>query len=461
MSWDHGSYYLYHILLISGELLILSTLLHMLYQRRNPASMVAWLLFMVMVPYVAVFLYFIFGRRKQASRYTKSDVSLGALSNNANHQAVIQGLLTGEQQNLPQQSVTFYTDGQQAYQALTQAIVQARRQINFSTYVFKNDDVTQQLLELLTQRAKSGVKVRLLIDALGSPGVYFWQRPFKALREAGGEVVFFMPLLKIPFRNYINLRNHRKIYLIDEHKVFSGGMNLSSEYLGPTADNNRWHDTLFEIDGLAALGFSKIFASDWLYAAKETLTVSDESAIECVGDTRVQVVPSGPDLKGDVLYEALLNAIFDAKKRLWIVTPYFIPDESLSRALVIAQNRGVDVRIITPRTSNHLVADLARASFMSELYEHKVGLYLVEGVMVHAKAVLFDDHAALLGSVNLDNRSLFLNYEVATFVASPRLVAEVDEWMAGLMAESAEKIPSRSHLRRVLENLMRIFAPAL
>ncbi len=460
MHWGEGSYYLYHIVLISGELLVLSTLLHMLYQRRSPASMLAWLLFMVLLPYIAVILYFVFGRRKRATRYKKADANLAALNGGRDHQSIINGLLVGRQQDLPKQSFTFYTDGQDAYQALTEAIKNARQQIHFSTYVFKIDAVTKDILRQLTQQAQRGIKVRLLIDALGSPAVYLWQRPFSNLRQAGGEVVFFMPLLKIPFRNYINLRNHRKIYLVDNKKVFSGGMNLSADYLGPNVDKHRWHDTLFEIDGIAAHGFAQIFSSDWLYATKEALAVSSE-AYNCIGDTKVQVVPSGPDLKGDALYEALLNAIYAAQTRIWLVTPYFIPDEALSRALIIAQNRGVDVRLVTPRTSNHFVADLARSSFMSELYEHKVGLYFVEGVMVHAKAILFDDHAAMLGSVNLDNRSLFLNYEVAAFAASPRLVAEVEEWMGELMSQSSETYPARSHLRRVMENVMRIFAPAL
>jgi cardiolipin synthase len=461
MLLESGPYYLYHALLISGELLIFVTFLHMLYQRRNPANMISWLLFMVLVPYVAVLLYFVFGSRKRKPRYKKNNVSLATLSDTEHQQSIIRGLLVGYQQTLPEQVVQLYTDGERAYQALEAAIRGAKSDINLSTYVFKKDAMTTRLLALLTEKAEQGVKVRLLIDSLGSPGVYFWQRPFKALRNAGGEVVFFMPLLKMPFRNYINLRNHRKIYLIDGHKVLSGGMNLSSEYLGPEPDPKRWDDTLFEIDGLAARGFAKIFASDWLYATRETLDIPESDQFECCGDTKVQVVPSGPDLKGDVLYEALLNAIYAARERIWIVTPYFIPDEALSRALIIAKNRGVDVRLITPKTSNHWVADLTRASFMRELHEHKIDLHYVEGAMVHAKAVLFDDRGAMLGSVNLDNRSLFLNYEVATFVTSERLVCEIDQWMSELMSRSVKKIPSRGPLRRVAENLMRIFAPQL
>ena len=160
MVWENGSYYLYHLLLISGELLILSTWAHMLYQRRNPANMVARLLFMVLVPCIAVFLYFIFGTRKRASRYEKNDVSLVTLSGNGDRQEIIRGLLAGHQHQLPSQSVTFYTDSQAAYHALTSAITEAKKQINFSTYVFKNDAVTKEILALLTQQAQKGIKVR-------------------------------------------------------------------------------------------------------------------------------------------------------------------------------------------------------------------------------------------------------------------------------------------------------------
>jgi cardiolipin synthase len=463
------SFYLYHLILITGELLIFITVFHMIYQRRSPVNMISWLLLMLLMPYVAVFLYFIFGSRKRKPKYKKENYSLQALADNNTEKSLLNGLLVGQGHDLPRQQFDLFTDATQANSALLDSISQAEHTICMSTYVFKFDAVTHEVINRLAERAKAGVEVRLLIDSLGSLGAYFMQHRFKALREAGAQVAFFMPVLKMPFRNYINLRNHRKIFLFDHCRVLSGGMNLSREYFGPQADPKRWQDVLFRVEGESVRDYSKIFASDWRYATHEKLTLPEREAIKtlCMHshagsqcDTRVQVAPSGPDLKGDVLYESLLNAIYSAVQRIWIVTPYFVPDEALTRALMIAHNRGVDVKLITPKNSNHTIADLARSSFMRELEEHGIAIHLYKGTMLHAKAVLFDQ-GAMLGSVNLDNRSLFLNYEVATFVASERVLGEIETWMQGLLAMSVSEPRFKSRVRRVMENFMRILAPQL
>lgn len=463
MLQELTSFFLYHSFVIAGELLIVITVFHMIYQRRNPANMISWLLLMLLVPYVAVFLYFIFGSRKRKPKYKKENVSLQTLAETNTEKSLLNGLLVGQGDDLPEQQFSLFTDAAEANSALLESISGAQQTICLSTYVFKFDDVTEEVLRRLIERANAGVEVRLLIDSLGSLDAYFFQRGFRALRAAGGHVAFFMPVLKMPFRNYINLRNHRKIFLFDHCRVLSGGMNLSREYFGPEADPNRWQDMLFQVEGESVRAYSKIFASDWRYATREKLDLPERETIKTLcsrGDTRVQVAPSGPDLKGDVLYESLLNAIYSAQRRIWIVTPYFVPDEALSRALMIAHNCGVDIKLITPKNSNHRVADLARSSFMRELEEHGIAVHLYEGTMLHAKAVLFDE-AAMLGSVNLDNRSLFLNYEVATFVASERVLDEIETWMQGLLAESVSEPRSKSRVRRVTENFMRIFAPQL
>lgn len=449
---------------IVGEILLLLTLLHILYQRRSPTSLISWLLFMIMVPYISVMLYFLIGRRKLPGGKCKSYLEI----NSSGHESTIEvnsidGILrangiTGVSE---QNSFEFITDNVKAFENMIDEIKKAEKSISISTYVFKNDAMTQQLLAALTEKALQGVRVRVLIDSLGSYAIYFFQGAFKLLRQAGGKVHFFMPLLRIPYRNQVNLRNHRKIYLFDENTLLTGGMNLSNEYMGPTKSPGQWQDILFKTQGEAAYQYAQVFENDWAYATGKPLRQASVPIQVVHGDTYIQVIPSGPDIKGDALYKALISAIHTVKERVWIVTPYFVPDETLFMALKIARLKGVDVKLITPKASNHLIADLGRSSYMRELAENDIDLVLYKGNMLHAKAILFDDAAAMIGSVNIDNRSLLLNYEVVSFAYAETVINEVENWMQGFMGNAEHQMPEASRIRRIAENFMRILAPQL
>ena len=182
---------------------------------------------------------------------------------------------------------------------------------------------------------------------------------------------------------------------------------------------------------------------------------------EVEGDIFLQVVPSGPDMDKDTLYEVLLSAIYGAKEKIYIITPYFIPNHALIQALIIAHHKGIDVKLITPKEANHIVVNLVRSSYMRELEETGIKIYLYNGAMLHAKAILFDDNCVVLGSVNFDNRSLFLNYEVATFVYNDEVIKKVKDWSDKLISNSSFGTKEVSDMRRVFENMMRILAPQL
>jgi len=445
LNFDFTHILIFHSFIILGEAIVILVIVHMLYKRRSSANMIAWLLFIILVPYIAVILYFIFGSRKRQNRYKKNHINLEKYS------------ITDINKN---QYFKLYTDSTKSYEILIDCIKNAKTSIYISTYVFKYDDVTVKIINELIKRADDGVKIQILIDSLGSWKLYLFQYHLNKLRDSGVKVEFFMPIFKMPFRNYINLRNHRKIYLFDNNKVLSGGLNLSNEYLGPMPNKSRWNDILFLIEGKSVELFFEIFASDWFYASGENLKFKNRKKSK-EGDTSLQVVPSGPDMSRDVLYETLLCAIFSAKKRIWIVTPYFVPDTSLSQALIIAKHKGLDIKLITPKTSNHLIADLTRSSYMRELEEEGIEIALHNGEMLHAKAIIFDDMSVMLGSVNLDNRSLFLNYEIATFVHSHRVIKEIEIWMKNLLSHSEIGTKKASHPRVIMENLMRIIAPQL
>jgi len=453
-----------HTFLVVGKILFFSALLHMVYQRRTPTSMISWLLAIILLPHLAVPLYFVLGSRKHISSKTKSMFSLRSVTDLPLEKAnPIDGVLRangipgGTQGN----RFVLYTDGTAAFSALMHEIDNAQESIFISTYVFNNDAVTTEIVKALSEKAKVGVEVNLLIDSLGLFPLYCFQHPFKKLRQAGAKVSFFMPILQMPLRNYINLRNHRKIFLFDRRIVLTGGMNLSAEYMGPSPDPGRWNDLLFLIEGPAVFHYLEIFASDWAYACGHTMPIAMDSVPPGLGDAYIQVVPSGPDIARDALFEALICAIYAAKKRIWIVTPYFVPVTSLQEALIIAHHKGVDVKLITPYDSNHLTADLVRSSYMRELMEAGVEVALYKGPMLHAKAILFDDTGTMLGSVNIDNRSLLLNYEVVSFAYSAAIISEVNAWMEKLLEDSHHAMKPACTLRRLAENLMRIIAPQL
>ncbi len=430
------------------------------------------MLAIVFMPFIAVPLYFLIGTRKRENKYTKATIQLHKA-----HQENIH--IHSDPQNTPLSSILekngippatkgnryeLIVQGTEAYARLMEEIEKATVSIELATYVFSYDATTQKILEALTRRASEGIRVRLLLDVVGSLGSYIWQKHFQALRDEGGEVGFFIPIMSRPFQGYINLRNHRKIYLFDRKRLLSGGMNLSDSYLGEESNSKRWEDILYYLEGPAVFGFYEIFHNDWNYATGQTDELDIDLLLEPVapvGENIVQVVPSGPDIPTDALYESLLSTIYASKKRIWIVTPYFVPDENIVQALIIAHHKGIDVKLITPKHSDHLIADLGRSPYMRELDAIGVDVILYEGEMLHAKAILFDDLGGMVGSVNIDNRSLFLNYEIVTFAYSPHFIESIEAWMQKLMENSTRGMHKPTKLREAVENMMKVFAPLL
>jgi len=439
------------------------TMLHMLYWRRNHSTVLAWSMAILMFPFPAFILYFIFGNRKIRQTCKKKVLNLYTLHPTKTAELnPIETVLSSHaiSNTTLQNELRLYFDGVEAYTVLMNEIENASESIYFSTYILKNDETTEVILKALTQKASEGLDVRVLIDSVGSYELYFNQRPLQALRDAGGKAVFFMPILKHPLKNYINLRNHRKIYLFDNRIVLTGGMNLEERYLGSKPMKKRWVDMMFRIEGEAIMTYLEIFFADYEYTTGLKYTVP-KNETECSSRHRVQVVPSGPDMSGDALYEALLNAIYSAGQRVWVVTPYFVPDETILRALIIAKHKGIDVRLVTPLVSNHWIADIGRSSYMREAEENDIDVMLYQGNMLHTKAVLIDDYAVMLGSVNIDNRSLFLNYEVVSFVYSTPIISQMEEWIKTLMDDSVSGMKKGSRTRIIMENFMRIFSPQL
>lgn len=449
---------------ILGFVLGIILVAHLLKSQRSTSSTIAWLLVVVLVPYLGVPLYLMIGGRKMRRRAERkaqvyhrrhlppSETSGGPAERILQSFGIPPATLGNQ--------VELVTRGEEAYRLLLELIDKAETSIHITTYILGRDPVGQAILQRLAERAADGVQVRLLLDDVGSWRV--GRRFLAPLTAAGARVAFFMPMLHLPFRGRTNLRNHRKIVVVDGRHALSGGMNLAEEYMGPIPDPKRWRDFSLISSGPAVLDLAELFRSDWKFATGETLAPEEDGPTPSrAGGSIAQVVASGPDVSGDPLYEALVSVAFAAQRRIWVVTPYFIPDETLARALELAARRGVDVRVIVPERSNHLMADLARVSYLRQIQHAGGQVLLYQPGMVHAKVVLIDHDLAIVGSANMDMRSLFLNYEVAMFLYEQSQVDATAGWIETLMTQCQRGLSERGRLTQLAEDVVRLLSPLL
>ena len=456
-----------------GFLLALLFLANLLSQKRAPSSTMAWLLVILFLPYVGVPLYLMLGGRKmnrmarRKARVYVRDPSPPASASSSQVDRLLHTM--GVPPARAGNRVQLLADGQEAYRVLERILEEARSTIHITTYILGRDGVGRELIALLARRAASGVTVRLLLDDLGSWRV--GRRFLGPLLQAGGRVAFFMPVLHLPFRGRTNLRNHRKLVVADGQVGITGGMNLAFPYMGPDPGPGYWRDLSVLVEGPAAADLEELFFSDWAFATGEEL--GDHSPGDPLSSRAdppdpdpdrsdvIQVVASGPDVADDPLYESLLTLLFSARDRVWIVTPYFVPDETLARALTLAARRGVDLRLVLPERSNHLSADLARGSYVRELHLAGGKVLLYQPEMLHAKAVVVDETLAVIGSANMDNRSLFLNYEVALLLHGRDRVVQVADWARSLFPACQPYHPRGGWARPLAENVVRLVSPLL
>jgi cardiolipin synthase len=449
-----------HLFSVLGFVLAFIVLAGLPRERRTPSSTLAWLLAVALIPYVGVPLYLMFGARKmrrlargKEALYLPSSKSLPADTGHAIERILCSA---GAPHGVPGNAIELYPTGEDAYHGLVEMIVRAKRSIHIATFILGGGEVGNAILDLLERKATEGVEVRLLIDALFA---FRTDRGrLERLKKAGGRFAFFMPVIHIPFRGQANLRNHRKIWIADGVEAIVGGMNIAKEYMGPAPYAKRWRDVALRIHGPAVPDLERIFRSDWAFAAKEVLMAHGEPFLDVPGDAYVQVVASGPDVPTDTFYDAMLSALFAARARIWIATPYFIPDEALARALVLAVRRGVDVRIVVPRRSNHWTADIAGGSYLRQVKDSGGKVLPYMRGMMHAKVTVIDDAVAVLGSANVDMRSLFLDYEVALFFYSKAQIEMLSAWFESLFTACGE-LSDPSRARVFLENIGRILAP--
>ena len=450
---------LLHVASVVGVLLALVLVSRVLRSPREPAATAAWLAVIILLPLVGVPLYLMFGERKLGQQLAgKRLIDLPGADRQLGlpvHDLLVRlGIPAASQGNRSE----FHADGEVAWRRLLELLESARSEIDIAIFILGDDEVGRALLACLQRKAAEGVQVRLLLDGVGS--FKLPKRTFKGLQQAGGRIAWFIPVLHRPMRGKTNLRNHRKIVIADGQRVWTGGRNLAREYLAESCDEDCWIDLSFTHEGAAAGVYRAIFEADWSYATNEPLRPLPETMEETGRDGGcIQVVPSGPDVDGDPLHAALLVACYEARQRICLVTPYYVPDRGLQEALQLAALRGVQVDLLLPERSNHRLADVARRRYLRELSAAGVRIRLLPGVMVHAKALVIDDALGLAGSSNLDLRSLFLNCEVVSLFYSEAEIRWLQQWMEDLIQQSRLHQPSAAGKgRELIEGIVELLA---
>jgi len=448
-------------------------------QRRSPVATLAWIFGLALLPVVGFGIYYLFGprrisktrmRRLRARNWMAEALDMRA-ANMSSHYASIPpqllplarlGTLVSEMPVAACSQMKLLIDGAQTFEALLAAIREAKHHIHLEYYIFHPDVLGRQFIEALTERAKAGVRVRLLLDAVGSSRIR--RRHMRPLKKAGGKVAFFHKVRLLSFKPRINFRSHRKLVVVDGHTGFFGGINITQtedERISPKA----YRDTHVQLVGSAVRWLQTVFLEDWNYATGSTEVEAEHFPPHSQAQPHfVQIVPSGPDLRFKAIRDVYFSAISTAKNRIWISTPYFVPDEAMLTALTNAALRGVDVRILVPKRSDSWVVTLASRSYYNELLLAGVRLFEYLPRLLHAKTLLVDNVLSIIGTANMDVRSFELNFEIsAVFYGEKMAQALTKCFLEDLESSSALPRFRGKHPfgQRFLESFMRLLSPLL
>ncbi|MGR4867330.1 phospholipase D-like domain-containing protein [Variovorax sp. LARHSF232] len=410
-----------HFLVVAVALLVYVLTTRAQRQQRAPTTAIAWVMALVLLPYVMLPIYLLFGQRKLRPAGSPRPPRSSPASHWAAELIESFGLAPPSPCD-----IRMHADGTDARAALWEVIEGARERLDVGTFIIGTDAFGQDVLSRLVRRAREGVKVRVLLDGFGALSLP--RRHFEQLREAGGDVAVFRPLFSLRHTGPRNLRNHRKLAIADDQWLWSGGRNLAGEYFcGNEHYPQPWLDLSFDLRGNVAAAAARQFSHDWASVRKRKPRSIPDLA-QPRGGNLAQFLPSGPDQTEDTALALLIDASFRAQHRLLAITPYFVPGDGLRDALRLAARRGVQVTIAIPQVSNHHLADFVRSRAMRDLARAGVTFRMLP-FMVHAKAVVVDEDLALCGSINLDGRSLLLNHESAVVFYDPKEIDWLAHWI--------------------------------
>ncbi|MFC4892906.1 phosphatidylserine/phosphatidylglycerophosphate/cardiolipin synthase family protein [Pseudofrancisella aestuarii] len=363
---------------------------------------------------------------------------------------------------LPYSDTSFYYETKNIYKCFIEQIDRAKETIFLVTYIWDLDTIGSKLMDKLEDKIKQGVKVKIIVDALGSNTIFSFKKrkQINNLRKKGIDIAIFNPLLgSLLFKNHFNPRNHRKIYIFDNKVTLIGGINISDDYLAK--NKNPWKDIMLKIEGEIAKGYTNLFISDWNYASKKyplNFNKEEYNIEENIKDF-AYIVPSGPDIQSEIFYNTLISLFATAKDKITIITPYFILSDQIFSLIKNAALRGVNITIIIPYVADKMVATLLNYNYVRDLEKYGVNYFLYNKSMLHSKIILIDDQVALIGSANLDYRSLFINYEISTLFYEKELLRKINIFAEDLKKDSIRELPKKNLISLIPEKLLKLIAP--
>jgi cardiolipin synthase len=447
-------------------------------QKREPVATLSWILSLAALPYIGLLVFYLLGPQKISRQNLRRGRSREDMSNysavcppdeDATELAKIAQATTGLSPSTAT-DVQWLIDGATTYAQILEAIAQARDHVHLEYYIFNPDRTGTALRDALVERARAGVQVRLLLDAIGSAKIR--KRFLAPLLDAGAEAVWFHPSrLLQPFkRPWMNLRTHRKLVIIDGKVAFTGGINITDEE-DESLREDAYRDLHIRLEGHVVSSLQLVFAEDWLYASGQKKEVFEQNRLwpqdrplRQDGHIQSQVLISGPDSGWETIHRLHVAAIQEARRRVWLVTPYFVPGEAARMALTSAALGGLDARLLVPKRSDSRLVTLAARSYFDELLRAGVRIYEYGPRMLHTKAFIADDHLSIVGSANFDHRSFRLNFELSMMFRDKALTGELAQLIEGEMEAAEEVTLERARnlwKNRLPEGFARLASPLL
>ena len=455
-------------------------------EKRKPENIIAWITVLTFLPVIGFLLYIVFGsglsvrtrRMIKKKAISERDIIRNIKGIQTLEEAKLDGILKDDQElatlcysygsyPLPGNDIKIYSNGQDKMKALKEDLLNAQKSINMEYYIFADDKTGKEVMDILCKKAREGLDVKLIYDSIGSRKAP--RRFFRKLEKAGGQVgEFFPPFMHIRLINLkLNYRNHRKIVVIDGKIGYTGGINIRDDHIGLDKKLKPWRDTHLRIEGAGVYALQNIFLDDWRYCKNDNtpprlyLENGYFPSPKICGNATTQVITSGPDSTVSRIKETFIKMILSAKKRVYIQTPYFIPDDVFFSALRIAINSGIDVRIMVPKIPDKKTVYLATLSYLKEMSELGIKIYLYNGFL-HSKAIIVDDNKLSIGTCNTDNRSFGLNFENTVIIYSHELNEQYSNIFQNDIESSQEVglkyFQKKKWITKVLQAIMRLLS---
>lgn len=474
--------YIHWIFLLIYIMVIVSIIVTILMDNRQPAKTMAWVMVLLFVPVAGIILYIFFGQNTRKMRFI-SQRSLDQLSKRQMLEFVEQRelrmpdkfqslvrLFTNQSLALPfkDNEAEFYTDGYQFFPALLQSISRARHHIHLETYIFDDDPLGRLVADALIQKAKEGVEIRVIYDDVGC-----WRVPsafFERMKKAGIDVCAFMPVKFPAFTSKVNYRNHRKVCVIDGIEGFTGGINIALRYVkGMRNGTLPWRDTHMRLRGSIVYALQRAFLVDWYFVDRTLVTnrkYYPPMPWKISNDCLAQMVTSSPIAPWPDIMQGYVRILLEAKSYVYMESPYFLPTEPVLFAMRTAALAGVDVRLMVPRHSDSHLLEWASLSYVVETLASGVKIKLYEGGFNHSKLLVADDEVSTCGSTNIDFRSFENNFESNVFFYDRQMALRIKELYMADEAQSVDfndvdTLRHRPYLHRLTESLFRLLAPLL